>query len=165
MSESATVAVPHGLFDRSTKGLKIEPVKIAIERGRIQFFSQVLGATDPIHSDVDAARAKGFPDLVAPPSFFMVIEAAANDELRRKGQPSALDRIGCDFRYLLHGDERYDYQDPVFAGDHVTLTTTVVNFYDKKGGLMEFVTLESVVEHADRGTLVRATRNLLHRLG
>lgn len=89
----------------------------------------------------------------------------ARDELRRKGQQSTLDRIGCDYRYLLHGDKRYDYQGPIFAGDDVALTTTVVEFYDKKGGAMEFVTLESVVEHAKRGVLVRATRNLLHRLG
>ena len=165
MTESATIAAPRGLFDRSTKGLSVEPVTVTVERGRIQFFAQVLGVTDAIHRDVDAARAAGFPDLVAPPSFFMVIEAAANDELRRGGRPSTLDRIGCDYRYLLHGDERYDYVGPIFAADEVTLTTKVVDFYDKKGGAMEFVTLESVVEHASRGVLVRATRNLLHRLG
>lgn len=165
MTESAIAASPRGLFDRSTKSLRTEPVKVAIERGRIQFYSQVLGVTDAIHRDTDAARAKGYPDLVAPPSFFMVIEATANDELRRRGEQSTLDRIGCDYRYLLHGDERYDYPGLIFAGDEVTLTTTVVDFYDKKGGAMEFVTLESVVEHAERGVLVRATRNLLHRLG
>lgn len=164
MSDNAAPSY-RGLFDRSTKGLTVAPVTVPIERGRIQFFAQVLGITDPVHTDVAAAYAKGFPDLVAPPSFFMVIEAAANDELKRMGQPSTLDRIGCDYRYLLHGDESYDYVGPIFAGEEVSLTTTVVDFYDKKGGSMEFVTLRSTVEHADRGVLVRATRNLLHRLG
>ena len=165
MSDVTVAATQHGLFDRRTKGLTVALVTVRIERGRIQFFAQVLGIDDPVHIDVSAARAKGFPDLVAPPSFFMVIEAAANDELKRTGQPSTLDRIGCDFRYLLHADESYDYLGPVFAGDEVSLTTTVVDFYDRKGGAMEFVTLRSTVAHADRGVLVRATRNLLHRLG
>ena len=165
MTDSVTATTYRGLFDRSTKGLTVAPVAVPVERGRIRFFAQVLGVTDPVHVDVVAARAQGFPDLVAPPSFFMVIEAAANDELKRTGQPSTLDRIGCDYRYLLHGDESYDYLGPIFAGDEVSLTTTVVDFYDKKGGAMEFVTLRSTVEHPDRGVLVRATRNLLHRLG
>ncbi|WP_174286966.1 MaoC family dehydratase N-terminal domain-containing protein [Sphingomonas bacterium] len=165
MSDNAVAATNRGLFDRSTKGLTVAPVFVPIERGRIQFFAQVLGITDPVHIDVNAARANGYPDLVAPPSFYMVIEAAANDELKRTGQPSTFDRIGCDYRYLLHGDESYEYIGPIFAGDEVSLTTTVVDFYDKKGGAMEFVTLRSSIEHADRGVLVRATRNLLHRLG
>lgn len=165
MSETATAATYRGLFDRSTKGLTVAPVTVAVERGRIRFFAQVLGVTDPIHTDVSAARVRGYPDLVAPPSFFMVIEAAANDELQRTGQRSTLERIGCDFRYLLHGDETYEYVGPILAGDEVSLTTTVVDFYDKKGGAMEFVTLRSTVQHAERGVLVRATRNLLHRLG
>lgn len=165
MTDSAAAATHRGLFDRSTKGHTVAPVVVPVERGRIRFFAQVLGIADPVHTDVAAARERGWPDLVAPPSFYMVIEAAANDELRRTGRPSTLDWIGCDYRYLLHGDETYEYAGPIFAGDEVSLTTTVVDFYDKKGGAMEFVTLRSTVEHAERGVLVRATRNLLHRLG
>lgn len=158
-------ATPRGLFDRSTKGLSFPPVIVDIERDRIRFFSRVLGATDPIHFDVEAARAVGHPDLVAPPSFFMVVEAAADDERRRKGERSALDRIGCDFRYLLHGDEQYEYHGLIYAGDTLTLTASIVDFYDKKGGAMEFATLRSVVQHASRGALVSATRTVLHRFG
>jgi acyl dehydratase len=165
MTETALTAMPRGLFDRATKGLTFAAAVVEVERGRIRFLAEVLGATDPVHFDVSAARAAGHPDLVAPPSFFMAIEAMANDELRRSGGTSFLDRIGCDYRYLLHGDERYNYLGPLFAGDELTLTTTVVDFYDKKGGAMEFVTLSSTVNHAARGPLIRAVRTLLHRLG
>ena len=165
MVETANAAAPRGLFDRSTKGLSFAPVTVQIERDRIRFFAKVLEATDPVHYDVEAARAKGYPDLVAPPSFFMVIEATANEELQRKGQVSAIERVGSDFKYLLHGDEQYEYHGSLYAGDVVTLTTSVIDFYDKKGGAMEFATLRSVVEHRDRGVLIRATRTMLHRFG
>lgn len=165
MTDSAAAELPQGLFDRTSKGFRVGPVPVRVERGRIRFLAQVLGLADPIHADVEIARAQGFPDLVAPPSFFTVIEAEANEELRRTGRASVPDRIRCDYRYLLHGEERYDYSGRVFAGEDVTLTTTVLDFYDKKGGSMEFVTLESFVEHRDRGVLVRAVRTLLHRLG
>ena len=164
MSETTTAINSKGIFDRSTKGRSLGPITIQVERGKIQFFSQVLGETNPIHSDVGRARDAGFPDVVAPPSFFTVIDAAANEERNRLGQVSAPALVKCDFRRLLHGDETYEYLGLIFAGDEVTLTTTIADFYDKKGGEMEFVTFVSVLEHATRGVLVRATRTLLHRL-
>jgi len=164
VSETSRAVNPKGIFDRSTRGRSLDPVTIQVERGSIQFFAQVLGETDPIHSDLASASARGFPDLVAPPSFFTVIDAAANEARKRLGQTSTAVLVNCDFRHLLHGDETYEYLGPIFAGDEVTLTTRIVDFYDKKGGDMEFVTFVTVLEHARRGVLVRATRNLLHRL-
>jgi len=159
-----TAASPKGIFDRGTRGRSIPPVPIPIERGQLRFFAKVLGETDPIHFDVRAARAQGHPDLVAPPSFFMVIEANANEELARTGQASALALIKCDFRYLLHGDEHYSYHGLLYAGDEVSFETRIVDFVDKKGGAMELVLLESTVSHAARGVAIRARRTLLHRL-
>ena len=162
MSDSE--ANPRGLFKRQSKGQSTNPVSISIERGRIRFFAQVLGDTDPIHTDLDYARAKGHRDLVAPPSFFTVIEALANEEARRRGETAVLDLVGADFKFLLHGTERYSYNGLAFAGDEVSLTSRVLDFYDKKGGAMEFVEIESSITHAERGVLIRCTRTLLHKL-
>jgi acyl dehydratase len=163
VSEAAPVN-PRGIFDRSTKGLVVGPITVPVERGRIRFFSQVLGATDLIHFDVDAARDAGHPDLVAPPSFLMVVESLAGEEMRRRNLVSASAMARCDFRYLLHGDERYEYVAPIYAGEDVEFSTRVVDFYDKKGGAMEFVSLEAEITNAKRGVLVRCRRTLLHRL-
>lgn len=164
MTKQADESKRKGIFDRTTRGRSTTPVTLQVERGQIRFFAQVLGETDPIHSDVARARACGHPDLVAPPSFFMVLEALANEQLVRLGEVSAVTLVGCDYRYLLHGDERYDYRSLVYAGDELTLTTHVVDFYDKKGGALEFVTFRSIVTHEQRGVLISTTRNLLHRL-
>lgn len=155
---------PRGIFDRSTKGARTEPVSVQIERGRVRFFASVLGEEDPVHYDPDAARKAGFRDLVAPASFFMVIEALANEELERRRLPSAASLVNCDFRYLLHGDERYFYTGQICAGDTVEFRTRIVDFYDKKGGAMEFVAFESEVAHPEHGLLMRSRRTLLHRL-
>jgi acyl dehydratase len=165
MTEQQAATKPKGIFDRTKKGMRLEPVIVPVERGRIRFFASVLGLTDPIHFDVEKARAKGHPDLVAPPSFFMPIEAAANDERARLEQPPIIKLINCDYRYLLHGDETYEYHGLIFAGDDVVLTTTIMDFYEKKDGAMEFVTIQSELSHRARGLLVHAQRTLLHRLG
>ena len=165
MTNADATDKPKGYFDRSTKGLELPSVTVTVERGQIRFFAKVLGETDPLHFDVEAAAAAGHPDLVAPPSFFMPIEALANEERSRLGQSSLIDVLRCNFQRLLHGDENYVYLGPVYAGDDLRFDTRIVDFYEKKGGLMEFVTIESEVSHAVRGPLIRATRTLLHRLG
>src|SRR5262245_57965365 len=125
MTDSASAATRKGIFDRRTKGHSTTPVTVQVERGRIRFFAQVLGATDLVHSDVDFARGRGHPDLLASPTFFVVIEALANEELTRRGEPSAAQLVRFDYRYLLHADERYDYSGLVYAGDELTFTTHV----------------------------------------
>lgn len=165
MGDATLTASPKGLFKRDTKGMTTTPVTVRIERGRVRFFAQVLGEKDWLFTDVEAARAHGHPDIAAPPSFYMVIEALADEERHRCGERGAIDLVGCDFRYLLHGAEHYSYEGLIYADDEVSLTTRIVDFYDKKGGLMEFVTFESLITHADRGVLVRTKRTLLHKLG
>lgn len=160
-----TNTAPNGIFDRSTKGREMPSVSVKVERSQIRFFAKVLGETNSIHFDVEAAQRAGYPDIVAPPSFFMPIEAMADEERARLGQPSLVDLLHCDFRRLLHGDESYNYLGLIFAGDELEFGTKIVDFYEKKGGLMEFVTIESTVSHTARGRLLSATRTLLHRLG
>ncbi len=85
MTEGDISTKPKGIFDRSTKGHALPTVTVQVERGQIRFFAKALGETNPVHSDIDAARAAGYPDLAAPPSFFMPIEAMADDERARLG--------------------------------------------------------------------------------
>ncbi len=40
-----------------------------MERGRLRMFAAAIGETDPIYTDVEAARAAGHPDLPVPPTF------------------------------------------------------------------------------------------------
>lgn len=153
------------IFDRTTAGRVMEAVSVSIERDRIRFFAQVLGVTDPVHLDVSAARAAGFPDLVATPSFLMVVEALAEEARARAHLQSWYAFVNCDMRYLLHGGESYSYQQPIFAGDELRFETHVIDFQDKKGGALELCRMMLRVVHPERGMLVEGRRTLIHRLG
>lgn len=156
---------PRGLFDRSTVGQTTEPVVFTVEVGRISFFADVLGETAQIHHDRATARAAGHPDVVAPPTFAMVVDLEAGRTLDRQGHKSLLKLIGCDLTRLLHGEERCDYSGLIYAGDRLTIETEVVGFEDKKGGALELAHLRARISHPERGVLVTITRSLVHRLG
>lgn len=160
----ATSSNPNGLFNRSTKGLITDPVEFQVEAGRISFFAETLGERNPVHHDRAAAQAAGHPDVVAPPTFAIVVDLETGRALERQGKPSVLARIGCDYRRLLHGEERYDYHGAIHAGDRLSITTEVLGFEDKKGGALELAHLRSEIRHPERGLLVSITRSLVHRL-
>lgn len=156
---------PKGLFDRSTAGSKSDIEPVDVERGRIAFFAETIEETNPVHQDPAVARTAGYPDVLAPPTFAIVIETIANQQSAKRGEVSTLDKIGCDMRFLLHGSETYTFHGPVFAGDTVEVQTDILGFDDKKGGALELVHLTTHIRHPDRGPLVDINRTLIHRLG
>lgn len=166
MSETmAQPANPRGIFDRTTVGRKTRPVSYPVEKGRIAFFCDVVGETNPIHFDEQAARRAGFPTIVAPPTYAMVIDLETLNAAGRLGFTPVFDMVRCDLRYLLHGTERYEYAGPLLAGDEITITTEVLGFEDKKGGALELCHVRSSLTHPDRGEVVAIRRTFVHRLG
>ncbi|MEQ9586390.1 MAG: MaoC family dehydratase N-terminal domain-containing protein [Parvibaculaceae bacterium] len=153
-----------GIFDRSTLGQKTGIVRVPIERGRIRFFAKTIGETSPIHSDIEVARRAGYPDIVAPLTYPMVIWMEANEALSDRGEKPAFILINSDFRRLLHGSERYDYSGLIFAGDVVDVTTEVMGFETKSSGRMELAHLKTEITHPERGVLVSAHATAIHRL-
>jgi acyl dehydratase len=53
----------------SAVGKKYEPVTYAVGREKIREYARAVGETNPVHLDVEAARAAGHADVVAPPMF------------------------------------------------------------------------------------------------
>ncbi|MDV4143440.1 MULTISPECIES: FAS1-like dehydratase domain-containing protein [Shimia] len=154
-----------GIFDRSTAGQKTPPIEVTLERGAIAFFAETIGETNPIHFDVDAARAAGHPDVVAPATYPVVVGTFAGKESMRRGLPGIHAIINADFRCLLHGTESYIYHGPIHAGETVSVENEVLGFADAKGGKLEIAQVATRITHPERGLLVEAKRDIIHVLG
>lgn len=90
----------------------------AVSRAKIGEFATAVGASDPVHTDPDAAQAAGHADVLAPPTFAVVIAQRAEAEYIE--DPDA----GIDFSRVVHAEERFAYHRPIVAGD---LLHTVVH--------------------------------------
>lgn len=127
---------------------------LPVERGRLQFFAKVIGQTDPVYTDLAAARDAGHPDLPAPPTFLFSAELDSGMVLR------LLADIGLPVAKLLHGEQGFVYHRPVHAGDTVTVRSKITDIYAKKGGALQFVVKQSSV-HNQRDELVAELRAVL----
>jgi hypothetical protein len=132
------VAVP-----ASAVGTELPPLTATIERGRLRFFAEAIGETDPTYTSLDAAIGAGYPDLPVPPTFLFGLKLDGPDPF------GWMRELGIDLSYVLHGTQRFAYQRMVFAGELVTFRPRISEVFDKRGGALEFVTLETAVTRDD----------------
>lgn len=121
-----------------------------VGREHLRDFARAVGADHPAHHDVDAARALGHPDVVAPPTFAVVIAQRAEAQLIE--DPAA----GIDFSRVVHADERFTHHRPLHAGDEV-VTVLHVDAITERAGLAMVTTrceLASAVDGAAIATVI-----------
>lgn len=112
--------------------LELPVVDVLLERGRLRAFADAVGDTDPVHRDVEAARAAGHPDVLMPPTFLFSLELEAPDPL------GYVEQIGADLRGILHGEQTFTYLLPVHAGDTISVRPRIAESY-AKNDRMDFV--------------------------
>jgi len=120
-------------IDPAIIGTKTAPFDVEVERGRLRFFAAATGSTDPIYTDLDAAKAAGHRDLPVPPTFLFSLE------MERPDAWGSLAGLGIDLRFVLHGEQRFTYHAMAYAGDSLTFSSTISDVYAKKGGALEFL--------------------------
>ncbi len=123
----------------SVIGTDIITVSLLVERGRLAFFAEATGQADPIYSDVSAARAAGHRDLPVPPTFLFGLKLDVPAPFQWM-----LD-LGVDLRFVLHGTQRFTYSSLAYAGDTLTFVSRIANVFDKRGGALEFLVVETAV--------------------
>ncbi len=90
-----------------------------VGREKIAEFAAAIGEDNPVHRDADAARAAGHPDVVAPPTFAIVVTMDA------AGVVLADPEVGLDFSRVVHGDQKFVHHRPIRAGDCLVSTATI----------------------------------------
>ncbi len=90
-----------------------------VAREKVREFARAIGEPSPLSVDVDAARAAGYPDLVAPPTFAIIISFEA-------GRQAAFDpELGLDYTRVVHGEQSFEYTRPIVAGDELVCTASI----------------------------------------
>lgn len=124
-----------------------------LEKGRLRFFAQSIGETDPVYTDEAAALAAGYRSLPMPPTFLFCLEREGrdNDHIVEGIMGFSLSRI-------LHAEQSFTYHRMAFAGDVLTFDSRIVDVYEKKQGALQFVVSETRVtnQHGKHIADVRA---------
>ena len=111
---------------------KSKKVKNVVEKGMVKYFSESIGDLHPIYIDEEFGRQSRYCRNIAPPTFPRVFDYGTVEglDLPKKG--------------LIHGEQLYHYERPLFVGEELNCYTEVIDYYEKigKNGLMGFLAVK-----------------------
>ncbi|MCA0379499.1 MAG: MaoC family dehydratase N-terminal domain-containing protein [Actinobacteria bacterium] len=126
-----------------------------VGREKVREFARAVLSEAPLHHDPEAARAAGYPDVVAPPTFAIVVQDSTLQQLL------ADEEAAVDFSRVVHGDQRFTYTRPIVAGDELTGVMTVTSVKQLGGNSM--VTSSTEISDASGAHVVTAISTLVVR--
>lgn len=124
-----------------------------VGREKVREFARAVFADAPQHTDVEAARAAGYADVVAPPTFAMVIQDLTLQQLLGD------ENVGIELSRTVHAEQRFRYSRPIVAGDELTAQLRVTGIRMMGGNAM--ITSETEIVDDEGAHVVTATTVLL----
>jgi len=106
--------------DQSFRGRSFPPTRpYEVGREKIREFADAINDPNPVYRERAAAQALGYPDVIAPPTFAIVLTLPAGGEVIR--DPA----FGLDYSRVVHGEQRFVHHRPIVAGDLLQVVVTV----------------------------------------
>jgi acyl dehydratase len=130
-----------------------EPYEVS--RVKIADFADAIGEPSELCRDREAAVKAGYPDVIAPPTFAVVISMHAADEANN--DPG----LGLDFSMVVHGQQSFSHSRPLRAGDVVVATTTIESI--KSVGAMSMLVTSTDIVTVDGEHVCTAKSMLVER--
>jgi acyl dehydratase len=115
-----------------------------VGREKIREFAKAVFSKDPANLDLEAAKALGYQDLIAPLTTVLADKEAA-----------------IDFSRVVHGDQRFIHERPIVAGDELTSELKVASVKTLAGNAM--VTFETQIFDAGNALVCTAISTLVVR--
>jgi acyl dehydratase len=112
-----------------------------VSRVKVAEFADAIGDPNPVFRDRTAAQAAGYPDVIAPPTFAVVVAMASSRTA--VGDPG----LGVNYAMVVHGEQRFDYSRPLHAGDVVTAQSTISAI--REVGSITMLTTETQIRTVD----------------
>lgn len=139
------------MLDKNYIGHKLTGFSAEANVERLRFFAKAIGQQDPIYTDILVAQKAGYPTVPLPPTFLFCLEMSAPNPAEVR------DLLGIDWGKVLHGGQSFVYHQMAFAGDRLSFQGQIIDIYDKKGGALDFVVIDTRVTNQD-GALVAELR-------
>ncbi|MDQ2880860.1 MAG: MaoC family dehydratase N-terminal domain-containing protein [Actinomycetota bacterium] len=127
-----------------------------VGREKIREFAEAIGDDDEIYRDPSVARACGYSDVIAPPTFAFILVLRAQQALLRDPE------LGADYRRMVHGNQSFRHHRPIHAGDELAAALHVDGVRTMGGNDLLTVRCEITDSAGDPVTTARSTLVIRH---
>ena len=132
-------------------GTRSTVIKNTVERGAVKKFAEAINDPAPIYYDEEAGKNSRYQRNIAPPTFPVTLDFGTipNLKLPAKG--------------LIHGEQIFHYERPIFVGEELYCSTEVKDYYEKTGsnGRMGFLVIRREGLDIDQNLIFSEDRILI----
>jgi acyl dehydratase len=108
-----------------------------VGREKIRDFATAIGDHNPIYHDEAAAKAAGYDDIIAPPTFLTTLGFKFGPQV--VGDPE----LGLNYAMVVHGEQEFEILRPVRPGDKLIGAPKIIDITAR--GKNEFMTYEASI--------------------
>jgi acyl dehydratase len=150
------------MANREMIGTTFEPVTATIDAESVKAFARALGDLNPLYVDQTLAESSPFGALVAPPTYPIAFMAQS-----MSGAAGSFDKLGLNFMTLVHGEQEFEYDRPILAGEALTLRARIADVSEKQGrsGTLDILVLETEGTDSDGKRVFVSRQTLVSRRG
>ncbi len=130
-----------------------EPYEVS--RVKIAEFADAIGEPSILCRDRAAAQAAGYPDVIAPPTFAIVVSAAGSATVTHDRD------LGVNYAMIVHGEQSFEHARPLHAGDVVVSQSTIESI--RPVGSMTTLTTVTQIRTVDGEHVCTARSTLVER--
>ena len=142
-------------LNTSLVGKEYAPLELTVERDHVTRFAESIGEDAPVFRDAGAARAAGYPEQLAPPTFVTTMQIMAS------AMVAADPDLGLDYTRVVHGSQAYEWKRLVHVGDALRAVPRIASITAK--GPLEFLVVESEITDASGEVVIIGRTTLLSR--
>jgi acyl dehydratase len=160
--------------DTSVIGKPTGASKVTVERGAVSAFAAGVTDDNPIYRDAAAARAAGFRNVPAPPTYTFGMRHAGAFADDQPPDPTGgenpmhviMGELHAKGALVLHGEQEFEYHRPVEVGDVLTGESRIVDVYEKDtdAATMTFIVMATEWQDPTGAPVVTERFNLIARL-
>jgi acyl dehydratase len=126
-----------------------------VGREKIREFAESINDANPVYRDAATARALGYDDVIAPPTFAIVITLPAGHQVIEDPD------LGIDYSRVVHGEQRFVHRRPIRAGDVLQAVVTIESIRAAAGN--DMVSTRADVRTLDGEDVLTAYATLVAR--
>ena len=114
-----------------------------VGREKIREFAKAIQSEDPLHFDEEAAKAAGYSDVVAPPTFIAIPGRQVQLEIFRNFD------VGINLARVIHRDQKILYHRPIVAGDKLYFDSYLDSVIESHGTVISELRSEVTDQNGD----------------
>ena len=125
------------MLDRNLIGKTYPEILFSVEKQRLKFFAKATLQSDPVYFDENFAKNNGHPSILAPLTFLTTVG------YEQEKPYQYLEDLGIPIGSILHAKQEYIHYEPIYAGDQLRMNSKIGDIYEKKDGMLEFISFIS----------------------